>query len=116
MRDNQQALLIARRLAIQLMHEAQVAAPAPIHGFIGAAADGNPASFAREPGQLAARGETIWAEVFSNPTAPAIPDSSQLSEDGLTLMISLTTKGVLQMRAWTLRKGQNAEIGLKIME
>lgn len=108
-------LVIARRLAIQLLHEAQIAAPLAIHGFVGAV-EGSPCSFAAEAGELARRGEAQWAEVFSNPLAPAIPDAAQLRDGALTLMISLTTKGVLQMRAWSLQGGQSVEFGLQIQD
>ena len=102
------SLVIARRLAIQLLHEAQVAAPESIHGFVGGR-QGQPQSYSPAVQPLVARGESIWAELYSNPVSPAIPSKEQLREGALTLMISLTTKGVLQLRAWTLEQGVMSE-------
>ncbi len=99
------AIVIARRLAIQLLHEAQVASPQAIDGVV--------TEVAGEPGRYlpAARatGEAAWARVYSNPTAPAVPRLEQLAAQQLTLMISLDTKGVLELRAWQLADGAPLE-------
>jgi len=92
-------LILSRRLAIQLLHEAQVAAPAAIEGGV-TVVDGEPARYL--PVERA-EGQALWAKVFSNPTAPAVPTVAQLANDRLTLMISLDTKGVLELRAWSLQ-------------
>lgn len=94
-------VVLARRLAIQLLHEAQVAAPSAIHGVV-TAVNGEPSRYL--PAAQAA-GQPLWAQVFSNPAAPAVPSALELSERMLTLMISLDTKGVLELRAWVRQDG-----------
>lgn len=109
-------LVIPRTLAIRILHEAQIAQPDPICGIVGAKA-GEPASFVRGPESvLAGRGETIWARLWSNPTAPAVPEAKELAGGGLFLVVSLNTKGVLEMRAWELRDGAPAERVLKVRD
>lgn len=83
------ALVLPRRLAIALMAEAQKAA-ATVRGVIGAR-DGLPVSVA--PGAATpAAGETLWARYHSGAT----PDSAP----GRQLLITLDTKGVLQVSCW----------------
>lgn len=105
-------IVITRRLAIQLLHEAQVAAPAAIHGVVTLVAD--------EPGRYLpvdrAEDQNIWAQVFSNPQSPAVPNPQQLSAQMLTLMISLDIKGVLELRAWQLRDGAASERVISIRD
>lgn len=105
-------LILARRLAIQLLHEAQVAAPNSIHGIV-TAVDGEPARYLSVD---RTEGQAVWAQVFSNPTAPAVPDVSQLASGMLTLMISLDTKGVLELRAWVLQDGAALERTIAIKD
>ena len=101
----QAPLILDRRLAIQLLHCAQVASPAPIAGAVLGRA-GAPDRFVQRP---AAVGETVWATVLSNPLAPAVPTAEQLPVAGLLLLISLDTKGVLQLRAWQRESDQAVE-------
>ncbi|MES2883693.1 MAG: hypothetical protein V4709_02735 [Pseudomonadota bacterium] len=105
-------LVIQRRLAIQLLHEAQVAAPQSIEGVV-TELGGEPGSYL--PRERAA-GQPVWASVYSNPTAAAVPDRSQLAEQRLTLMISLNTKGVLEMRAWVQQNGAPSERAVSIRD
>lgn len=105
-------LVIARRLAIQLLHEAQVAAPQAISGIV-TAQDGEPLHYL--PRERLA-GQTVWASVYSNPEAPAVPDAQQLAAQALTLMISLNTKGVLEMRAWVQQNGAPLERAVSIRD
>jgi proteasome lid subunit RPN8/RPN11 len=118
-------LTMPRRLAIHLLHSAQVAAPERICGLVGAI-DGGPVSFYPLPNaasdrsaelafdpdaqllaanRLHARGEQLWAVYGSHPTRAGEPDAAELSAspypDALYLAISLKIKGVLEMRAWT---------------
>lgn len=106
-------LLMPRRLAIRILHEAQIAQPESICGVVGAR-QAEPCSFARSatPGA----GETLWARLWSNPNAPAVPTAAQLAGGGLYLVVSLDTKGVLEMRAWELRGGTPHERVLKICD
>ena len=109
-------LVLPRRLAIQILHEAQVAQPDAIYGLVGARGS-EPASFLRlDEAALSARGETLWARLWSNPTAPAVPTADQLAGGGLYLVVSLDIKGVLEMRAWELRDGAPHERVLKVRD
>jgi [CysO sulfur-carrier protein]-S-L-cysteine hydrolase len=81
-------LIIPRRLAIALLAEAQKAAGAPVQGLIGAR-DGVPVSVL--PGaDSAPAGQTVWAHYRSGGAAPAAATRA--------LLISIDTKGVLQLR------------------
>ena len=101
---SEQTLVMPRRLAIRILHEAQVAQPASIAGWVRGGA--RPQSYhAGEP----PAGAELWARLWSNPLAPAVPEAAQLFAGGLHLVISLNTKGVLEMRAWQLEAGQPAE-------
>lgn len=99
-------LIIPRRLAIALLAEAQRAEGGPVHGVIGAR-EGVPVSVcpgARKP-KLSA--ETIWAAYHSG----AEPEGGE----GRQLLISLDTKGVLQLRCWEQRGVAGAERELRIV-
>ena len=109
---NASPLVIARRLAIQLLHEAQVAAPQSIDGVV-TLVDGAPSRYLSAE---KAQGQAIWARVFSNPTEPAIPKAQELSEQTQTLMISLDTKGVLELRAWIQQNGAPLERAVSIKD
>jgi len=86
-----EALIIPRRLAIALLAEAQKAAGAPVAGVIGAR-DGVPVSV--RPDAAAGEGaETVWARYRSGPGDPD-------AQGGRQLLISIDTKGVLQLRCW----------------
>jgi hypothetical protein len=81
-------LIIPRRLAIALLAEAQKAAGAPVQGLIGAR-DGVPVSVL--PGaDSAPAGQTVWAHYRSGGAVP--PAATR------ALLISIDTKGVLQLR------------------
>lgn len=110
-------LVIPRRLAIRILHEAQVAQPASIRGLVGAR-DGEPASFSQDgtTEALDARGETPWARLWSHPDAPAVPTAEQLVPGELALVVSLDTKGVLELRAWELRDGVVVERVIKVRD
>lgn len=84
-------LIIPRRLAIALLAEAQRAAGAPVQGVIGAR-DGVPVSV-RAGTAPAAAGESVWARYRSGTDGPD-------ADAGRQLLISLDTKGVLQLRCW----------------
>lgn len=111
--SQESALVMPRRLAIVILHEAQVAQPESIAGWVEAEAD-QPARFVLEGGAEAPA--AIWANLWSYPSAPAVPEPSQLHPDQLSLLVSLNTKGVLEMRAWELRDGKPFERVLKIRD
>lgn len=85
------ALILPRRLAIALLAEAQKAGEAPVSGVIGAR-DGVPVSVRPGAGG-AASGESVWAQYRSGAGAPD-------ARGGRQLLISIDTKGVLQLRCW----------------
>lgn len=111
---SEQALVIPRRLAIQILHAAQIAQPDAIRGVVGAR-NGEPASFRAESEPLP-RGEQRWARLWSHPQAAAVPGADELADGGLSLLVSLNTKGVLEMRAWRLDGGVPREQVLKIKD
>lgn len=108
-------ITIPRRVVIELLHQAQIAAPEAMAGVVGAAY-GEPKAFAADSNALADQGLAHWANVFSFPSAPAIPEVDQLTEAVLTLVISLNTKGVLEMRAWRKHGQQVDEINITVTD
>lgn len=100
-------LIIPRRLAIALLAEAQRADGGVVRGVIGAR-DGVPVTVrAGEAAQIGS-GEVIWARYSSGTRQP---------EDGAgrQLLISLDTKGVLQLRCWDREAGRVVERELRIV-
>ena len=100
-------LIIPRRLAIALLAEAQRADGGVVRGIIGAR-DGVPVTV--RPGQAAqpAAGEAVWARYSSGTHQP--DDGA-----GRQLLISLDTKGVLQLRCWDRESGRAVERELRIV-
>lgn len=117
---------LPRPLVNQLLHYAQVSPEAEICGLIGAR-DGTPCSCypvrnasttpaarfhldAQEQieamRQMREHGEALFAIFHSHPAAPAEPSPADLEEaaypEALYLIISLNTKGVLEMRGFRL--------------
>ena len=82
-------LILPRRLAIALLAEAQKASGAPVSGVIGAR-DGVPVAV-HPNAEAATAGETIWARYRS---AGGLIGAAG---DGRELLISIDTKGVLQL-------------------
>jgi hypothetical protein len=108
-------LVMPRRFAIQLLHEAQIAAA---QGFLAAiAAKTLPdAYFIAEPGtdvaallaaadtRFGAQSRQLWAIYLHRPGQPTAPTAADFSLRPHTLRLtsSLATKGVLQLRAWAI--------------
>ena len=115
---------LPRALANQILHHAQASPDLEVCGLVGAR-DGQPhtcypvANAAAAPqtrfqldakGQIEAMrqirdgGESLFAIFHSHPAAPAEPSPTDLAEavypDALYLVISLDTKGVLEMRGF----------------
>ncbi len=65
------------------------------------------------------RGEELFAIYHSHPHSPAVPSSTDLEQaeypDALYLIISLNTKGVLEMRGYRLQDGEAREVALEIL-
>ena len=110
-----EALVVPRRLAIQILHEAQIAQPEPIHGWV-YERQGKPAVYRHARADMGTHraDEDLWARLWSVPTAPAEPAAAELREGILNLGVSLNTKGVLEMRAWDLRDQQPFERVLRV--
>ena len=64
------------------------------------------------------RGETLFAIYHSHPAAPARPSASDLAEaaypEALYLIVSLDTKGVLEMRAYRIAAAEVVEVALEL--
>lgn len=119
-----QPLVLPRRLAIQLMAEAQQAGDRAVGGVV--AARGNvpvavyPAGAADATLPALRDGETLWAVYRSHPAAGWEPSAADLSGAGpadvLHLIVSVDTKGVLQLRGWRIRNGNAVQQELRIGE
>ncbi|MFA5938483.1 MAG: hypothetical protein WC809_03920 [Sinimarinibacterium sp.] len=111
---SEQVLVMPRRLAIEILHAAQIAQPEAILGVVVARA-GEPAAY-RSDGEALRSGEQRWAKLWSHPRSAAVPSVDELADGGLSLIVSLNTKGVLEMRAWRLDGSQAREQVLKIRD
>lgn len=131
---------LPRPLVNRLLAEAQRHPESEVCGLVGGS-EGRPGRFypvanvAAEPGRLfrldpkgqidAMRtmregGEALFAIYHSHPHAPARPSATDLAEsaypEALHLIVSLDTKGVLEMRGYYLRDGVAEEVGLEVGE
>ena len=113
-------LVIPRKLAVRLLHEAQLSPDAPVEGLVGArkgeACSCYPLSGAVTRAELLqkvqANSETPWAWYRSNPQQPPAPidtDKFVAADRAFSLIISLDTKGVLEMRCWDWASGAPVE-------
>jgi [CysO sulfur-carrier protein]-S-L-cysteine hydrolase len=127
------ALVLPRRVAVRILGAAQSAQPGRLAGLVGADLEGPAAFFplrnvAAQPesailystDELAQRGLNLWAYVTSHPTQSAEPAVQDFMTcpfpNEVQLVVSLSTKGVLEMRAWQLRGGVPRERVLKIRD
>lgn len=125
---------LPRPLVNQLLHRAQLGDTDEVCGLIGQHPDGQlslypvdnianqpQTRFAMDPsGQIAAmrqlseRGESLFAIYHSHPCAEAAPSAEDLQHDeypdAIRLIISLNTKGVLELRGYRLTHGQAAAV------
>ncbi|NJA05766.1 M67 family metallopeptidase [Methylococcaceae bacterium WWC4] len=138
---NRPEIQLPRKLTNQLLHLAQQSPEAEVCGLIGADAGGKPiscypiANDAETPGtrflldsrqQIAAmkqmrdKGETLFAIYHSHPSAPAVPSPADIEQSGyptaLQLIVSLNTKGVLELRAFQIHNGVSREAVLTMTE
>lgn len=125
---------IPLKITQQLLHHAQTSPDSEICGLIGAK-NGVPCSCypiensAPQPEkkfllnaqqQIAAqvamreKGEELFAIYHSHPTAPALPSQTDIDlanyREALHLIISLNTKGVLEMRGFKIEDGEAREV------
>ena len=127
---------IPRKLANQLLHLAQISPDVEICGLIGSknglpvhcypiknAAELPQQHFLLDAGQqisamtkMRESGEDLFAIYHSHPTAPALPSSHDLEldayPDAIYLIISLNTKGILEMRGFKIHQKTALEIPL----
>jgi [CysO sulfur-carrier protein]-S-L-cysteine hydrolase len=132
-------ILLPRNLVQQMFHQAQASPENEVCGLI-SAANGSVsrcypvANVAGDPahlfdmdaaGQVHAlreireRGETLFAIYHSHPHAPPEPSARDREltayPEAYHLIISLNTKGVLELRAWRPVAGGMAEVPVKII-
>jgi len=124
--SSKHALQMPRRLAIRLLHEAQIATE-PFFGLVSAPLtndfepDGwlpveTKAAIATAAKKLEKQGKRPWALYLFRPALPTAPSPEDFATmpDVLRLTASLATKGVLQLRAWQYRDGRVSERELHV--
>lgn len=134
-------ICLPRKLTHQLLHLAQQSPSAEVCGLIGADANGQPVNCypvsnsadtpenrflldAREQisamKQMRDAGQKLFAIYHSHPSAPAEPSPTDLEQasypEALHLIISLNTKGVLEMRCFKINEGRARELNLRLIE
>lgn len=134
----QQHIQIPRKLANQLLHLAQMSPDFEVCGLI-SSKNGIPhgcypiTNIAEQPQQrfllnpsqqiaamaaMRESGEELFAIYHSHPTAPAIPSQTDLAlasyPDALYLIISLNTKGILEMRGFKINNQSPRELVLSL--
>ncbi|WP_446809937.1 Mov34/MPN/PAD-1 family protein [Methylomonas sp. 2BW1-5-20] len=132
---------LPRKLTNQLLHLAQLSPDAEICGLIGADSNGMPLScypvdnsadtpknrFLLDAGQQIAamkqmrdKGENLFAIFHSHPDTPAVPSATDIEQAGyqgaLHLIISLNTKGVLELRGFRIVGQHFKEVALNLIE
>jgi proteasome lid subunit RPN8/RPN11 len=126
---------IPRTLANQLLHQAQLSPSREVSGLVGMKGehsecypiDGTALDasvlFALSASEhhaaieaMQAKGQSLYASYHSHPDSPALPNMNELDEalrdDVLYLMISLNTKGVLEMRGFIAEQQRLQEVDL----
>jgi len=133
---NQEEIHIPRKITNQLLHLAQISPDFEVCGLIGSK-DGLPTHcypiknsaehpqqrFLLDAGQqisamakMRELGEDLFAIYHSHPTSPALPSTNDLElaayPEALYLIISLNTKGILEMRGFKIVQKTALEIPL----
>ena len=133
---NQTEIQIPRKLTSQLLHLAQISPNFEVCGLIGSkhglpthcypiknAAEHPQQRFLLDAGQqisamtkMRELGEDLFAIYHSHPTAPALPSTNDLQmdayPDAIYLIISLNTKGILEMSGFKIHQKTALEIPL----
>jgi proteasome lid subunit RPN8/RPN11 len=129
---------IPRRLVNQILEQAQTSPGAEVCGLI-ASRDGQPshcypiANTAQDPvhrfllnpkqqidamRQMREQGEELYAIYHSHPDTPAFPSATDLEQaaypDVLYFIVSLSTTGTLQMRAFRLKAGDIRAVDFEV--
>jgi proteasome lid subunit RPN8/RPN11 len=135
-----QQITIPRKLANNLLHQAQLSPNQEICGLV-SSKNGEPyrcypiANVAEHTQQrflldaaeqiaalktMREQGEELFAIYHSHPSAPATPSNTDLElaaySDALTLIISLNTKGILEMRGFWITDKIAQEVVLVLAE
>lgn len=114
-----------RRFAIRLLHEAQLAGEHAFTGVVGAGQEPDlyvpllgSATLEDALTHLRERQRSLWAIYLHRPGQPTVPGAADFDAQPqvLRLTSSLATKGVLQLRAWTLREGRVEERELQLRD
>lgn len=138
---NNQEISLPRKLTNRLLHLAQLSPEAEVCGLIGANAAGLPVScypisnsadspqnrFLLDAGQQIAAmkqmrdsGESLFAIYHSHPHGPALPSANDVEQatypEALHLIISLDTKGVLELRCFQIQDRRISERPLALIE
>jgi proteasome lid subunit RPN8/RPN11 len=137
---NQEHIQIPRKITNQLLHLAQISPDSEVCGLI-SSKNGVPShcypvkNVAEQPKQrflldaaeqiaamaaMRAQGEELFAIYHSHPSAPASPSVTDLEQaaypEALYLIISLSTKGILEMRGFRIENKIAREISLSLSE
>lgn len=132
-------IVLPRRLVQQMFHQAQASPESEVCGLISALdgealrcypvanVSGDPAHlFDMDPSaqvhairEIRERGEALFAIYHSHPHAPPVPSARDREltgfPDAYHLIISLNTKGVLEMRAWKPVESGMQEVSVRII-
>lgn len=136
----QEHIQMPRKITNQLLHLAQISPNLEVCGLIGSR-NGLPSSCypikntAEQPQQrfqldaeqqisamakMRDQGEQLFAIYHSHPSAPATPSATDLEltayPEALYLIISLNTKGILEMRGFKIDHKSTQEIALSLNE
>lgn len=80
----------------------------------------DPAALIAALREMRKAGEELLAIYHSHPASPAAPSTIDIAEagypDAVYLIVSLTTKGVLEMRGFRIRESEVREVALEIQD
>lgn len=131
---------LPRKIATELLHLAQLSPTQEICGLISAknaianncypidnVANQTQQQFQMDERQqinafaaMRSRNETLFAIYHSHPTTPAFPSAADIMlsayPEAIYLIISLHTKGVLEMRGFTISDNKVNDIALQLVE
>lgn len=133
-----ESIILPRQLVNQILHQAQSSPDIEVCGLI-AAKNGRPTRcmpvpniaetpqrlFSMEPARqveaqrrMREQGEELFGIYHSHPHSPAQPSSTDLEQAGypeaLYIIVSLNTKGVLEMRGFRLSCNEATQVHLEI--